>query len=127
MTFDHRKLTQPELAAEARARFGDDPLDWAFVCPACKDEATGRDFAEALAAHPRKRDGRLVTASDLLGQMCIGRVMGALHTPPTHTRGCDWTASGLFRGPWEIVLPDGRSAWAFPLAEARTPAKEGAR
>ncbi|WP_158920606.1 hypothetical protein [Streptomyces sp. NBRC 109706] len=60
---EYRKLTQDELLAEARERFGDDTARWA--------------------------------------------------------------AYGLFRGPWEIVLPDGRSLWGFPLALA-SPAEEGA-
>jgi hypothetical protein len=123
--FAHRKLTQQELVGEARARFGDDPLRWAFHCPSCGDIATGRDFREALAEHPRKeRDGHATTASDLLGQECIGRTLGALEGPPTTDsgksraeRGCDWAAYGFFRGPWEIVLPNGDSAWSFPLAE----------
>lgn len=125
---EHRKLTQAELVDEARARFGDDPLDWAFQCPSCGDIATGRDFSDALAERPRTdRDGRATIASDLLGQECIGRTLGALAGPATRDgkgqakRGCDWCAYGLFSGPWEIELPDGRSVSAFPLAEAGRP------
>jgi hypothetical protein len=108
----HRKITQAELVAEARERFGDNPLTWAFLCPSCGDEATGQDFRDALAAHPRERKGEPVTASDLLGQECIGRTLGK------GGRGCDWAAYGLLCGPWEIVMPDGHSAWGFPLADA---------
>jgi hypothetical protein len=115
--FAHRKLTQAELLAEARARFGNDPMVWGFQCPRCKDIAFGATFKEALSRLPRERqDGMAVIASDLLGQECIGR------TDPK--RGCDWAAYGLIRGPWEIVLPDGRSVWGFPLAPAL---KGGAR
>lgn len=126
---DHRKLTQQELVTEAQHRFGDNPLDWAFRCPNCGDIATGHHFRAALAAHPRERDGEQVIASDLLGQECIGRTLGALKGPADTDggrgqapRGCDWAAYGLFCGPWEITLPDGRSMWAFPLAAA--PAEE---
>lgn len=113
-----RKLTQAELVAEARARFGDDPMKWAFQCPTCRDIATGQDFRDALQEHPRKhsRTGEPVIASDLLGQECIGRILGALGKGTT--RGCDWVAYGLFRGPWEIALPNGRTAYGFPLAPA---------
>lgn len=121
---EHRKLTQAELVAEARERFGDNPLGWAFQCPNCDDVATGQDFREALAAHPRQRQGEPVIASDLLGQECIGRILGALKggaaTPGGKGqagRGCDWAAWGLIRGPWEIVMSDGHSAWGFALAE----------
>ncbi|NEA22643.1 VVA0879 family protein [Actinomadura bangladeshensis] len=131
---DHRKLTQAELVAEARARFGDDPLDWAFECPSCGDVATGRDFREALAEHPRKnRDGSDTIASDVLGQECIGRTVGALKGPANDTgkgqakRGCDWCAYGFFPGPWEIILPDGRTMNGFPLADRAEKARGGGR
>jgi len=90
---EYRKLTQAQLLAEARDRFGDDPTTWAFVCPSCADVATARDFPDG---------------SDQLGQYCVGNFIG---------RGCDWKAFGLIRGPWEIVLPDGRSRWGFALAD----------
>lgn len=118
---EHRTLTQAELLAEARERFGQDPRDWAFRCPHCGDVANGRDFSRALADHPRTHaDGSKVIASDVLGQECIGRTLGALkdRAEKWTGRGCDWAAYGLFRGPWEIVMPDGRSVWSFPLAAA---------
>lgn len=118
---DHRKLTQAELIAEATERFGADPLKWAFQCPTCGDIATGADFSEALAEKPRKhRTGADVIASDVVGQECIGRTLGALEKGRgKYTgRGCDWAAYGLFGGPWTVVLPDGRTMHAFPLAPA---------
>jgi hypothetical protein len=97
----HRKLTQQQLATEARERFGDDQMSWAFQCPSCKDVATLADFRAAEVDPGRA------------GQECLGRHMTG--------RGCDWAAYGLFRGPWEIVVPaEGdrpeRSIWGFPLA-----------
>lgn len=107
----HRKLTQAELTAEATERFGPDPRGWAFQCPRCGDIAVVADF-------PKGEEARI-------GQECVGRWRGALKGTPndnagqsTAERGCDWTAYGLFRGPWEIVMPDGRSVWGFPLAPA---------
>lgn len=114
-----RTLTQAELLAEARKRFGADPLKWAFLCPSCGDIADGNDFSKALAEHPRThRSGTEVIASDVVGQECIGRTLGALekgHGAYTG-RGCDWAAYGLFAGPWTIALPNGRTMHAFPLA-----------
>lgn len=110
-TYTHRRLTQEELATEAAQCFGPDPRTWAFQCPRCGDIAVAGDF-------PVGEEGRL-------GQECVGRWRGALKGPANGNagqgvaeRGCDWTAYGLFRGPWEIVLPDGRSIWGFPLATA---------
>lgn len=118
-TTEPRKLTQAELVTEATDRFGDDPLKWAFACPSCGDIANGQDFSDALAARPRKhRSGEDVIASDIVGQECIGRALGALAKGQgKYTgRGCDWAAYGLFAGPWTIALPDGRTMHAFPLA-----------
>lgn len=114
-----RTLTQDELLTELRERFGADPMDWAFQCPRCKDIATGRDFSQALADVPG------VTASDLLGRHCIGRNLGALDTPPTNARGCDWASYGLFSGPWTVVAPDGTKRSAFPIAPAPNGPGEG--
>lgn len=114
-----RHLTQADLLAELRSTFGDDPMTWAFRCPACGDVATGQDFRDTLTASPRtRRNGTPATASDYLGQVCIGRVLGALAQPPTNERGCDWAAGGLFSGPWFVAAPDGREIPSFPIAAA---------
>lgn len=108
-----RKLTQAELMAEAKERFGDDWMKWAFCCPRCGDVASFGDFKEAGAeAH-------------LAGQECIGRTLGALGNGEYEGRGCDWCAYGLLRGPWEVVVPADeekaeRSIWSFPLAGEST-------
>ena len=102
------KHTQKEWQAELLNRFGDDPMDWAFICPTCKDVATGLDFRKALQ---ERGDSR--TASQLLGQMCIGRVLGALQHDSAKNwkgRGCDWCSYGLFQGPdYVIVVGDDTS------------------
>ncbi len=111
---DHGKLTQADLIALAKARFGANPMDWAFRCPNCGDVATARDFP----AHDRER----------IGQECVGRHRGALAGPAgtkggtgRADRGCDWAAYGLFRGPWIVTMPDGREIGSFPLADAPQP------
>lgn len=119
--FNHRKLTQQALLDEARARFGDDVQTWAFICPSCQDVACANDFRAALKEHPRThKDGSPVEIHELLGKECIGRTLGALRKDagPYTGRGCNWTAYGLFQGPWEVVMPDGNSMWGFPLAPA---------
>lgn len=111
-------MTQDELVEELRRRFGDDPSAWAFVCPRCEDVATATDFRAALEANPRTNpDGSAKTASDLLGQECIGRTLGALSRDGYDGRGCDWCAFGLLPGPLGIEMPDGRIARSFHIAE----------
>ena len=112
-----------------RERFGDDPNDWAFTCPSCGDTATGRDFRVALINNPAtRRDGAAVNAADRLGQECIGRTLGALSTTADNwssrreegeTRGCDWTAYGLLRGPLTVDV-QGRKVASFRIAEPPT-------
>lgn len=116
----HRKLTQAELLSEATDRFGPDPMQFAFQCPHCDDIATFADFVLAGAEPGRA------------GRECIGRSLGSVSKSKykdvdayraAGERGCDWVAYGLFRGPWEIVIPaEGdkpeRSVWGFPLAPA---------
>lgn len=117
---EHRKLTQEELLSEATERFGPDPMKFAFRCPSCDDVATIGEFRDAGVDPGRA------------GQECIGRHLGVLDRETTvdayrkaGKRGCDWAAYGLFRGPWEIVIPaEGdkpeRSIWGFPLDDAPT-------
>lgn len=67
MTRQKTRWTLEELVNEARARFGDDPLTWAFQCPHCKDVATAQDFKDA-GADPnrvvRAIEGFLGTSAD---------------------------------------------------------------
>jgi hypothetical protein len=115
-------MTQDELVAELRLRFGDDPANWAFVCPRCGDVASAADFRVALSETGRADE----SASDHLGQICIGRILGALDrwtvdgtraSRKTYAgRGCDWCAFGLFRGPMIVVTPEGNELYAFNIA-----------
>lgn len=118
-----RKLTQEELLSEAIERFGKDPMGFKFQCPQCGDIASIAEFQAATGT------------TGLAGQDCIGRHLGALDRAKHASveayrkaggRGCDWAAYGLFRGPWEIVIPaEGdrpeKSIWGFPLAPAEVP------
>lgn len=124
----HRKLTQAELFAELTERFGPDPMGWAFKCPACGDVATGGDFKAALAEHPRThRGGEPVWATDIFGQECVGRTLGALDKDgPKYTgRGCNFAAYGFIPGPWAVELPDGGQMHVFPIGPAPAEASRG--
>ncbi len=108
-------FTQEELLEEMKKRFGEDRSNWAFICPNCDDVAVSADFA------PFTESGY---GSDLIGQICIGRKLGALKAKSNKEwkqsggRGCDWTANGLFRGPWSVITPEGRQVYCFALAPA---------
>jgi len=107
------KRTRDELAALLTERFGPDPANWAFVCPRCGDVATASDFRQVFLDRDME-----AYASDHLGQVCIGRLLGALSKSKKSTyegRGCDWAAFGLFSGP-EFVVDGDREIASFPVA-----------
>jgi hypothetical protein len=111
-----RVLTRDELWAEARSRFGENNIAWAFQCPSCGDVATGMDFFKALALHPRraKAADRSVYFYEVLGQECIGRILGK-----DGGRGCQYAAFGFIHGPWQVSIPDRTGPlYCFPLAPA---------
>lgn len=122
---DTRVLTQDELWAEAKERFGNDPIGWVFQCPSCGDVARGMEFFAALAEHPRKHreSERNVHFTDVLGQECIGRTLGK-----NAGRGCMYAAYGLIHGPWQVAIPGlTKPMYCFPLAPAPAvpPSAEG--
>lgn len=116
MSEPSRVLTRDELWAEAKDRFGEHQLDWAFQCPGCGDIATGTEIRDALVAHPRQAKGlsRNVRYEDVLGRECIGRLLGK-----STGRGCQYAAFGFIHGPWQVAVPH-RTApmYCFPLAPA---------
>lgn len=114
-------VTHAEFLATLIDRFGQDPMDWAFICPSCKDVATGADFKAALEAHPRESRGKPVVAEHVIGQECIGRSLGALNAADGAWggRGCNWTAYGLFAGPlYVMVSTSERPVPSFHIAES---------
>ena len=116
MNTETRVLTQEELWAEARERFGQNSIDWAFQCPSCGDIATGVEMSKALALCPRKAKhaDRDVRYEEVLGQECIGRILGK-----AADRGCRYAAFGFIHGPWQVAVPyRTKPMYCFPLAPA---------
>ncbi|TFC30094.1 hypothetical protein E3O55_08385 [Cryobacterium sp. MDB1-18-2] len=109
------KRTQDELLAKLKLRFGDAPAGWSFICPSCKDIASV--VRAALDSAGRQEEH----STAHLGQVCIGRIIGALDKTRAgkwEGRGCDWAAFGLFHGPDFIIMPDGHEAPCFAIAPA---------
>lgn len=110
-------LPHAEWEAEARSRFGDDKMQWAFVCPICKTVTGVEEYRafKALGATPEDA-----------GYNCIGRFMprALMHrafstTKQKKTGPCDYTAGGLFRfAPVRVLLDDGRILSVFDFALA---------
>lgn len=103
-----QQMTQEEWVAEAHRRFGDNPADWRFVCPACGHEACGLDFKNA-GAKP-----------SAMYQECIGRYTKGRSAMLEEGDGpCDYAAYGLFQlAPVHVTMDDGTVAHAFAFGEA---------
>ena len=87
-----------DYVAEAVKRFGSDPADWKFVCPACGRVNSGKEFKEA-GCEPND-----------MWQNCIGRY--------DKSKGCNWAAYGLFDVcKVHIEFPDGHVSPAFEIAD----------
>ncbi len=96
-------MTQDEWLAEAHRRFGPHPVDWRFVCPACGNEASGREFKEAGAKPDAMR-------CECIGRHTDGR--SAMHE--TGPGPCDYAGYGLFRlSPLRVTAEDGAVIHSF--------------
>lgn len=94
----HKVMTQEEWMTEGERRFGEDFMDWKFVCPMCGHIASIREFKEAGADGP-----------NCAYQECIGRYMGKGSPAKGDSSGCNWAAYGLFgipNGKGIIVIAD---------------------
>lgn len=84
-------INYPTIAAwqaEARRRFGDDPLKWRFVCPVCKHEASVADWKAAGAT-----EGEVAFS-------CVGRrIPGSKEAFANDEKPgpCTYTGGGLFK------------------------------
>jgi hypothetical protein len=77
-----RKTTMESYHAEAVKLFGEDKLNWRFVCPVCGNSASTQDYKDA---------GAKMSA---VGYSCLGR---------WEEKGCDYSGGGLFNlNPVEI-------------------------
>jgi len=86
-------MTLEEFKKEARRRFGDDSVNWEFVCPRCKTVQTAKQWRDLGIAQE--------TIQKQLGYSCIGRHIKG--------RGCDWTLGGLLQiHELEIIDEDGK-------------------
>jgi len=102
-----RTLTHDEWIAEGRKLFGDDMLDWRFVCPVCGNVQSPNDF------EVHKDKGAIPESA---AKLCIGRFLPeskrreALgdNPPNAKQKPCDYASFGLFNlCPVKVTLPDG--------------------
>jgi hypothetical protein len=115
------KMTHQEFLTEAKARFGDDPRNWKFICPMCGTVQSVGQLADAVIEAGGTKDD----VHRYVGFSCIGRFTGqgdagiaAKNLGEKWDKGCNWTLGGLFQlHTLEVVMEDGRHRPTFNLAE----------
>lgn len=101
-----REIKHADWVAEARRRFGTDPMDWAFVCPVCGHVATLRQWKMAGAP-----EGQWAYS-------CIGRALGSPNGFLRRGAPCDYAGGGLFRlNPVMVIRDDGSVRETFEFAD----------
>ena len=91
---------------EAVKRFGNNPLDWKFVCPSCGHVASVKDWKDAGAP-----EGAVAFS-------CVGRYTGSKKEMCDKTGGlCNYAGGGLFRLNPVRVEKDGIVTDVFAFAD----------
>lgn len=86
-------MTREEWEAEGKRRFGDDIMQWKFVCPVCGHVASTQDYKDVGAS------------SAEVGFNCVGRHIegSAAAFMETKQGPCDYSGGGLFKlNPLEV-------------------------
>jgi len=100
-------MTKDEWIAEGKLRFGDDTLQWRFVCPSCGHIASVKDWREANAP-----DGAIAFS-------CVGRYANGDDSKTFNKNGgpCQYAGGGLFRlNPVQVIDEDGQKQDVFAFA-----------
>lgn len=106
-TKSKKQMTHEEWLTEGERLFGADIMKWQFVCPACGNIQTMKDF-KALGADPQ-----------LVYQSCIGRHHKPMAKLVKGKQPCDWAAYGLLNFcPILVSRDDGEAVRVFGFNEA---------
>ena len=98
--------TRGEWLAEAKRRFGDDPMGWRFICPSCGHIASVGDWKAAGAT-----EGEVAFS-------CVGRRMENSTELGQAPGPCNYAGGGLFRlNPVTVTKDDGNTVDMFAFAE----------
>lgn len=100
-------MTYEEWKAEGTKRFGDDMLQWRFVCPSCGHIAKADDWRQARAP-----EGAVAFS-------CVGRWKGGDDKKSFRNKGgpCFYTGGGLFKiNPVRVADLDGKEHDLFAFA-----------
>ncbi len=82
-------MTKTEWEAEGRKRFGDDVLDWKFVCPSCGYVASVRDWVDAAPD--------TIAVGGMIAFSCVGRLLNSPQEAFSKGGPCNYAGGGLIR------------------------------
>ena len=101
-------MTHEEWKQEAIRRFGENPMNWKFVCPSCGYVASLKDWHDAGASQNEA------------AYSCIGRSLNSQKNIFDKTEGpCNYAGGGLFGlNPVSVEL-DGKIHRVFAFAEEK--------
>ena len=109
MSNQNRELTLEAFRAEIKAQ-DVDPLDYAFICPACNTVQSARWLITAGAGKDFEE------VQGVLGFSCVGRFTGA-GSDRIEGKGCNWTCDGLFQiHKLTVITPDEKKHPHFEVA-----------
>jgi hypothetical protein len=94
-----------EWQAEARRRFGDDPMNWRFVCPSCGHVASVGDWKAVGAS-----EGEVAFS-------CVGRHIASSKRMCEKPGPCNYAGGGLIGlNPVVITTAPGKTTRVFAFA-----------
>lgn len=106
----HRTTSHEEWLKEGKQLFGEDTIQWVFVCPSCGHVTKVEDWKEAGAPE------------EAVAFSCVGRWQGADGTNTFKKSGgpCNYAGGGLFGlNPVKVQAPNGKSHDVFEFAPAK--------
>ena len=109
---EHRTLSQVDWLAEGVSRFGEDKMNWRFVCPLCGHIASVQDWIDVDAP-----DGAIAFS-------CVGRWIFDSNEIADESPGpCTYSGGGFFKlNPVHVITDDGKEARFFEFADAEVSA-----
>ena len=108
----HRTLSLAAWRAEAVERFGANPLEWAFVCPACGYVAKAADWLACGAS-----EGQV--AFSCVGRYDPGGARDAFAGAGAGGGPCTYAGGGLIGlNPVRVLMDDGKERPTFEFADA---------
>lgn len=103
-----REVSFEQWLAEACEKFGEDRMNWKFICPSCGHIASVIEYKNAGATEGQ------------VGFSCIGRYLGAgdEHTFRKSGGPCNYAGGGLIGiNPVTVIFPNGKKVNVFEFAD----------